>query len=62
MILDAVRDSAGRAIAVARSRLRELDGAGHIAEGLAICPETAACIGALEQLAGEGWITPEAQS
>ncbi len=34
---------------------------GARSEGLAICPETAACIGALEQLRRENWITPDEQ-
>jgi threonine synthase len=28
-------------------------------EGIAICPETAACIGALERLTQSGWIRPD---
>jgi threonine synthase len=28
-------------------------------EGLAVCPEAAACIGAAEQLAKQGWIRPD---
>jgi threonine synthase len=58
MILDAVRASGGRAVGVAEGRLREWMKMGISLEGIAICPETAACIGALEQLAGEGWIKP----
>ncbi len=61
MILDAVRASGGRAIAVRESRIREWMGQGMQSEGLAICPETAACIGALEQLSAEKWITPDQQ-
>lgn len=56
MILDAVRDSGGRAIAVNESRLREWMALGIRSEGLPICPETAACIGALEALRAENWI------
>ncbi|MBI3838382.1 MAG: threonine synthase [Planctomycetia bacterium] len=59
MILDAVRASGGRAIAVSESRIREWMGQGMQSEGLAICPETAACIGALEQLSAEKWIAPD---
>ena len=61
MILDAVRASGGRAVAVSESRLREWMALGAQSEGLAICPETAACIGALEQLCGEKWIRPDEQ-
>ena len=56
MILDAVRASGGRAVAVSELRIREWMGLGMQSEGLAICPETAACIGALEQLRAEQWI------
>jgi threonine synthase len=61
MILDAVRASGGRAVAVRESRIREWMGQGMQSEGLAICPETATCIGALEQLSAEKWITPDHQ-
>ena len=61
MILDAVRASGGRAIAVRESRIREWMRQGIESEGLAICPETAACIGALEQLVGEKWIASHEQ-
>jgi len=59
MILDAVRASEGQAIAVEEARLREWMALGMRSEGLAICPETAACIGALEQLRAESWIGPQ---
>jgi len=59
MILDAVRASSGRAIAVEEARIREWMALGMRSEGLAICPETAACIGALEQLRAESWIKPD---
>jgi threonine synthase len=61
MILDAVRASGGRAVAVEEARLREWMALGARSEGLAICPETAACIGALEKLAAENWIKPAEQ-
>jgi threonine synthase len=61
MILDAVRASGGRAVAVTESRLREWMALGIRSEGLSICPETAACIGALEKLRAENWIKPEEQ-
>ena len=58
MILAAVRESAGCAVAAPESciagwmeRLAKL-------EGLAICPETAICMGALDQLLGNGTIRP----
>lgn len=59
MILDAVRASEGRAIAVEEGRIREWMRAAVAAEGIAVCPEAAACVGAVEQLAGQGWIQPD---
>ena len=59
MILDAVRASGGRALAVSEGRLREWMALAAEAEGIAVCPETAACVGALERLAAEGWIKPD---
>ena len=56
MILDAVRESQGRAVAVAEQGIRGWMELGMRSEGLAVCPETAACIGALEKLRDEGWI------
>ena len=61
MILDAVRESGGTAVAVDESRLREWMGLGMSTEGIAICPEAAACVGALEELASSGWIRPDEQ-
>ncbi len=61
MILDAVRESGGRAVSVPEVRLREWMALGMQREGLAICPETAACIGALERLRAENWIHPDEQ-
>ena len=59
MILDAVRASRGRAVAVEEARIREWMGLGARLEGISICPESAACIGALERLTAEGWILPD---
>jgi threonine synthase len=58
MILDAVRESGGRAVAVEEGRIREWLRLVFSLEGIAVCPEAAACVGALEQLAREGWIKP----
>ena len=41
--------------------MREWMALGVQSEGLAICPETAACIGALERLCAEQWIKPDEQ-
>ena len=59
MILDAVRESQGRAMAASENRLDHWQHQATRAEGISICPETAACIGALEQLISENWIQPE---
>jgi threonine synthase len=61
MILDAVRESQGCAVAVAETGIRQWMALGMQSEGLAICPETAACIGALEKLRDEKWIAPDEQ-
>ena len=53
MILDAVRASDGRAVAVDEARLRYWMALGTSTEGISICPETAACLGAVEKLAAE---------
>ena len=61
MILDAIRASGGRAIATPENMIRPWMELGMSLEGIAICPETATCIGVLEQLATEGWIKPDEQ-
>jgi threonine synthase len=58
MILDAIRQSGGTAIAVSESRLDEWLRLAASLEGIPVCPEAAACIGALETLVGRGWIQP----
>ncbi len=59
MILDAIRASGGRAVAVDEARLRYWMALATSSEGISVCPETAACVGAVEQLAREGWIARE---
>ncbi|MEO0651930.1 MAG: threonine synthase [Planctomycetota bacterium] len=54
LILDAVRSSGGEARAVAEARLIPWMARASAAEGLAICPETAACFAVLEDLITEG--------
>lgn len=56
MILDAVRQSGGLAIAVEEERLREWLHLAVGSEGISLCPEAAACVGALESLRARGWI------
>src|SRR4029450_10888710 len=55
-ILDAVRQSGGTAIAVEEERLREWMRLAASLEGIPVCAEAAACVGALESLIHQGWI------
>ncbi|MED6315088.1 MAG: threonine synthase, partial [Verrucomicrobiota bacterium] len=59
MILDAVRESGGCAATAPESCIE--DWMKHLArlDGLAICPETAICMGVLEQLLANGDIQPK---
>ena len=59
MILDAVRESDGCAVSVEEQRIREWLAEGISSEGISFCPETAACIGALEKLTASEWIKPD---
>jgi threonine synthase len=59
MILDAVRESHGTAVAVDESKIVDWMRLAAQCEGLALCPEAAACVGALEALAGRGWLRPD---
>ncbi len=54
MILDAVRESGGRAIAASESSIREWMEKGNSLEGIAICPETAVCLAALHSMRQSG--------
>ncbi|MGD2108121.1 MAG: threonine synthase [Phycisphaerae bacterium] len=58
MILDAVRDSGGCAVAVPESRIAPTMLRAIAADGIPFCPESAACILAAERLASEGRIKP----
>jgi threonine synthase len=59
MILDAVRESAGTAIAVDEKRIVEWMKLAISSEGISFCPESAACVGAAESLSKTGWISPD---
>ncbi|MBT8484694.1 MAG: threonine synthase [Phycisphaerales bacterium] len=59
MILDAVRRSGGRAVAADEHRLAAMTAEACRLEGLAICPETAACLLALETEVGAGGVDPD---
>lgn len=61
MILDAVRESGGLAVSADESRLAEWQAMATQKEGISFCPETAACIGALEELTNSGWISRDEQ-
>jgi threonine synthase len=58
MILDAVRESHGTAIAVDESRLIDWMRLANQSEGISVCPEAAACVGAAQHLARSGFIRP----
>jgi threonine synthase len=56
MILDAVRESGGWAVAVAEERIVDAMRRAVAAEGISICPEAAACVLAIESLVADGRI------
>ena len=58
MILDAVRESGGCALTAPESCIANWMERLARLEGLAICPETAICMGALDQLLANGTIQP----
>ncbi len=58
MILDAIRESGGTAVAVEESRLRSWMKTSASLTGISIGPETAACTGAVEYLRNQSWIQP----
>jgi threonine synthase len=59
MIIDAIRASGGTAIAADERRLGEWLNIASSLEGIPICPEAAACVGALETLKARGWLKPD---
>ena len=56
MILDAVRQSGGAALAAPEADIPKWMRLASAQEGIALCPETAVCLGALEVLLGRGVI------
>jgi threonine synthase len=58
MILDAVRESGGLALATPEADIPKWMLMAASAEGIALCPETAVCLGALEVLLKRGVIKP----
>ena len=59
MILDAVHESHGTAVAVDETRIIDWMKLGMSSEGISICPESATCIGAAIELKERGWLTPD---
>lgn len=56
MVLDAVKESQGKAVAVSESKIINRMKLATALTGLSICPEAAACVGAFEKLVKEDWI------
>jgi threonine synthase len=61
MILDAIRASGGTAIACDETKIVGWMRRACAAEGIAFCPESAACMAATAELAKTGWIKPDEQ-
>jgi len=59
MMLDAIRQSGGCAIAGTESKIRPWMERVFRTEGIGICPETAVCFDCLEQLLADGQVTPD---
>jgi threonine synthase len=58
MILDAVRESGGVAMSAPEGDIPKWMQLANSKEGIALCPETAVCLGVLDQLMGEGKVKP----
>jgi threonine synthase len=61
MILDAVRQSGGAALAADERRLLEWMRLANRLEGIALCPEAAACLDVLDGLVKGGRVSPDEQ-
>lgn len=59
MILDAVNESGGLAMSVNEDQICEWMSLSNRLEGISVCPEGAACVGAVEQLVSSGQISPD---
>ena len=59
MILDAIRESDGNAITTPEKDIPKWMKLANTLEGVSLCPETAVCLGALDQLAGQGIVKPK---
>ena len=58
LVLSAVRESGGRAMAADENQLKHWMRLATELEGIALCPESAACLGCLETAAKDGHIDP----
>jgi threonine synthase len=56
MILDAIKESQGCAIAVDENQILAWTRQACAAEGISLCPESACCLGAIKQLAADDWL------
>lgn len=56
MILDAVRESQGTAVAVDEDQIVDWMKLAMASEGISLCPESAACVGAAIKLVENGWL------
>ena len=61
MILDAVRESRGRAVAGDESQIKHWMHSACELEGIALCPESAVCLDVAARGLREGWIDPDEQ-
>jgi threonine synthase len=61
MILDAVRASGGAALSAGEGRLLEWMRLAHRLDGIALCPEAAACLDVLDGLVRRGEVQPDEQ-
>jgi threonine synthase len=59
MILDAIRESNGTAVSVDDNKIIDWMSRATAAEGISICPESAACVAAVESLVASDWIKPD---
>tara|TARA_B110000263_G_scaffold120801_1_gene105101 strand:+ start:2067 stop:3299 length:1233 start_codon:yes stop_codon:yes gene_type:complete len=59
MILDAIRESGGTAVAVEEQSIIPWMLRATATEGISICPETGACFAAVEQCVDDGTISPD---
>lgn len=60
LVLSAVRESGGRAMATSEDRLKDWMRLATELEGIALCPESAACLGCLDTAVQEGHIDTDA--